>query len=365
MVPAPKTAIAAIATLFVCQLHFSISQAFLAQENCGKVDFSKRLGPVRSQLDQSWCFAETAADLIGYHLHLTPKLQVSAGDLVATYYLSDLKLARQSVASVAAGKAAPPQPAALNLNATLDEMEKLQAQYTGQNLTNRSGGFENRAIAMANFKGICTETQLPLADIKKISAENNQGAHLMARLENHQIRTDECEPLIDPQTCRPGTKCFAEYYNALNETAVRKSLDEVESKCSPRVPFRQLLFATSSLVEGKTRISDMQAIIDRNMTSERPVSITYSHCFLLNLSEGSTQQSCEHASTVVGRRRNRHSGLCEYKIRDSLGTSCEQYARRYRKSCAGGQFWIGRDELMKHVSDVTQILPDNEMQKAK
>jgi hypothetical protein len=57
-----------------------------------------------------------------------------------------------------------------------------------------------------------------------------------------------------------------------------------------------------------------------------------------------------HASVVVGRRPGARGG-CEYLVRNTWGTSCNQYAY----PCRAGEIWVPADELFENTYGVTWL----------
>ena len=260
-------------------------------------------------------------------------------------------------------KSAPEAEAGTYLQIIADQISAEQKVHFGQNFGDRRGGFVQQAIGAANFKGICREAQLPMSMASGISSENNEGFHAIARAEGRESRNVECQPAIDFKVCSLGSKCFTDFANKVNELAVRKSLEVIDAQCSPRKPFSQLLVAQTTGRDEDEGSKQLQTALDDSLTRSRPASLAYSHCFLLEKTDGLDPQTCAHASTIVGRRRNPLSGKCQYKIRDSFGESCVQYKSSYRKNCERGQVWVNSQELLEHSQDVTTILPDSEIRR--
>jgi hypothetical protein len=60
-----------------------------------------------------------------------------------------------------------------------------------------------------------------------------------------------------------------------------------------------------------------------------------------------------HSSVVVGRRRHPVTGVCQYKIRNSMGPDCSIYAPEIE--CENGHFWVSKDELEKNTKGISWI----------
>ncbi len=57
-----------------------------------------------------------------------------------------------------------------------------------------------------------------------------------------------------------------------------------------------------------------------------------------------------HASLIIGRRKNSRTGKCEFKLRNSWGTSCRFYSSDW--TCQGGNIWIDADKLAQSTGDI-------------
>ena len=56
-------------------------------------------------------------------------------------------------------------------------------------------------------------------------------------------------------------------------------------------------------------------------------------------------QNDRHASLIIGRKYNQETNSCEYLIRNSYGSSCNNYHPTLR--CKNGQFWLSEETLEK------------------
>lgn len=84
--------------------------------------------------------------------------------------------------------------------------------------------------------------------------------------------------------------------------------------------------------------------INSVLTAGKPMGLTY------NLKHV-TKTDGYHASTVMGRQwRN---GRCEFKIRNSWGTSCEYY--NHDMDCTRGSFWVSDEKFFDMALNLTFI----------
>jgi hypothetical protein len=64
-----------------------------------------------------------------------------------------------------------------------------------------------------------------------------------------------------------------------------------------------------------------------------------------------------HASVIIGKRISTDSGKCEFLVRDSFGSSCndEDGRPRYSLPCENGGVWVHARSLMKSTMSLSWI----------
>ena len=139
-----------------------LSSVYSLAGDCDPVDFSAEMGPVRNQGKTGWCYAFTAADLIGFEIGLTPAEQVSATDVAAATYLEnprelEARLSQMTTANLG-------YVTQLKRNMLIGAVRSLdanRAHWWGMPLAAREGGFEYLAIAVYNMRGgACLESKV-------------------------------------------------------------------------------------------------------------------------------------------------------------------------------------------------------------
>ena len=91
------------------------------------------------------------------------------------------------------------------------------------------------------------------------------------------------------------------------------------------------------------------AELDNVLSLNEPVSIGYDIDQLLKLPEDEASPY-PHASTVIGRRVNPETKVCEYQIKNSWGNSCP---KKSKIECHDGNLWVSKDVLKKSLSEVS------------
>jgi hypothetical protein len=108
--------------------------------------------------------------------------------------------------------------------------------------------------------------------------------------------------------------------------------------------------------------SEAQNKISSWLDSKNPQPIAIEYCgYLLTNgsnfrgvdSHGNRTKDCgEHASLVIGRRKNLQNGQCQFLIRNSWGKYCGGYSKDW--SCENGNVWVDANALSANVTSILQ-----------
>jgi hypothetical protein len=60
-----------------------------------------------------------------------------------------------------------------------------------------------------------------------------------------------------------------------------------------------------------------------------------------------------HSVLVIGARKNKKSGVCEYLIQNSWGAECGSVAKR---ECKNGKFWMEEEELLLNSNGISKVV---------
>ena len=96
----------------------------------------------------------------------------------------------------------------------------------------------------------------------------------------------------------------------------------------------------------EARVKDYLKEVNHILTSGKPLGISYNVKHI-------AKKSGLHASTVIARRWN--NGRCEYKIRNSWGSSCAAYKKEIQCESSEGTFWVNDETFFKMANGLTFI----------
>lgn len=88
--------------------------------------------------------------------------------------------------------------------------------------------------------------------------------------------------------------------------------------------------------------------LDDKLSNSEPALVYYAAKFLKE-NERLSYRNYNHFSAVIGRRFNKELNECEYLIRNSWGTDCSYYQKKYADKCTDGNIWIPRIDLLKNM----------------
>ncbi|MBX3021345.1 MAG: hypothetical protein KF799_06665 [Bdellovibrionales bacterium] len=335
---------------------FLLFSGFAAQsQDCAPVDHSARFGPVRDQGESGWCYAFAGADLIGERLGVKPPDMVSAFDLAAGYYATDLKDARKNIAALDFSGLSDGKRARTALTKIVTQIDDENQAYAGRSLADREGGDFFGPVATYNvLGGYCLESQLPSQDPNDTSSRDYVYRQI-ERLET--TATVSKTALCDEGRGSPGNlKALAEVVNASAFTEVRRSIDE---RCKPRHSMNPVVSNALPTETPRDKTLGMKRLDELLGSGDKGQSagIGYDSCRIVAKSDARKVQGerCDHVSVVVGRRKNPKTGACEYKVRNSWGTDCSGYDKRMVASCEGGYYWIEHSRLKSVLFEVAWV----------
>ncbi len=312
------------------------------------------MGPVRDQRDCTWCFAFVGADLLSQHLKQDPKNRVSAFDIGLQYYKTDTKGFLAAIENVWNKKFAQVYPDIVREN-TLNHFGWVLARA---NLENRSldvskmvGGWSRIGMALANEFGVCSENNLP-SEIP--AAFKDREDHILKTLQRAQARDTE-EKLAQSKNCTgisPLPPLFAveSLARAVDKENSKDILNSVQYRCRQRIPVPPFL-PQFYVLSGKENIS----LINKSLSLDVPVGIVYDSHKIFGKDARVTPVGYNHESSIVGRRWNKKTNQCEFKLRNSWGPDwCPKKAFPAHR-CEAGNVWLTDKELEPFIVATTSI----------
>ena len=288
-------------------LEQGIESAKQEEKKCSPTyDLSASMGPVDDQGPIGWCYAYTVADLISQKLGK----KVSAMDLA--------------------------------INSDRINIFNGATRIFGQL---PEGGFISRALNAANFYGVCADDRAHLSKDKKkkfmpedlVRIGEERGLLLSGKKKVCDTDIPEMFPsLLESQVLQIAEKSLQiDFLTNLKNQACRKRERKKQFSFTECKSFGASLADTAKHFE----------CIDKALASGSALYIGYNSGVLEN---PNIYQNIDnnHASSIVGRRFNKNTKVCEYLVRNSWGEKCDKYSRNY--TCEKGNIWIPRALLMKH-----------------
>lgn len=327
---------------------------------CTDRDLSTRMGPVRDQGEIGWCYANAAADLVGFKLNdqlRAPKSAVFTA-LIYNYHHQNDPIFEGGILKHAAEAALKPVWKADG------DLERLALGMCPSSVESEALAKTSRAPLRAKFR--------TLMDLKKLYDQGRTNPENHRRL-NERLEVFQREGNILGTIDRAGLlrafeisteKTFLlhfadllcgnqrEYNSNANITVVHRSSETTWTFAAPGRP--------SQKVVGKNNIwADIDAELNRNNI----VGVNYYQDFLLDGKIPYTLGEY-HSSVIVGRRWK--NGSCQYLVRNSWGRACTKTTPNGTKApfysplvaeCKDGNLWI-EEKHLRGVSDSVVFLVD-------
>ncbi len=319
--------------LFIAFLIPSLCLAFskTKQQDCSSIDLkNEALGATRNQKNVAWCYAFSAADMLGYHYH--PSEPISAADVAIAYNETGLgKLVRWFNVKI--------------INSKDDELKRVAHQT----------GFNKVALTHYMSEGWCPESVFPSEAWTKISQDNKMEqiplAQAMLEISSlHDIRSSLTAANL------PFYYQFknvdAEKFISLLQT---KSLSGFYSSLRRQVCQNdRLAFSEKRPVKMIVKHPGIFRNLSRQLELGNPVGLDYDSRILENSSHRGLKISELHTSMIVGRRWNTKAKTCEFQIRNSWGQDCSQrYDSTYE--CHEGHLWLPESNIYPSMTSLVYI----------
>lgn len=316
--------IAIILNLFVISI--SLQAQVLNKEECTNTDIQKTNPEMKDYFstpkDQGiigWCYAFVATDLLSakakiplssLHTSINYNYKVRKNPLRRWYYKSKTK----------------------NLDHSFNEVYEYGSVKTALKL-------------MVKNKKICSEKDLPYYQvfsdeiyylIKNLDQLKELRADKQISEEVACTKVQESLQIFDTDT--EDLKKLSIYFleNDLN-LAFNKLVDHV---CKDKeIPLQKYKIRTLKTPKVSKKIKKYFSQINKVLDSGNPIGISYDTKYI-------SPDPGSHSSTVIGRRWNNNK--CEYKIRNSWGSTCDQYKKEIQCNQEEGSYWIS-DSLYQEM----------------
>ena len=306
-----------------------------AQKDCSPLDLrNENLGQVRDQHQVAWCYAFTAADMVGYTFNEQEK--VSAADIAIGYNQTKLGLFVRW----------------LDLN-VIHRKDPITSRVAHQN------GFNKLALIKAMNDGFCPERIFPSESWTKMTRTQDGWTQSQSPLDQAMLEIAALHDIKNSLTAENipyfyhfknvnaqgfvqmlQTKNVAGFYSALRETVCRDDRRPTDYHWKVKM-----------VVKNPRIISK----ISEQLEMGRLVGLDYDSRILKDSSTPRLSLSELHTSSLLGRRWNETNNSCEFLVRDSHGTDCSvRYDRRY--DCEAGNLWLGESFIYRSMTSIVYML---------
>lgn len=350
-------------------LILSLAHAAPAKDTCSSVDLREKFGPVRDQGPMDSCYAFMSADLLAATAPEPLKSPLSAIQVAANF------AARTHASSAAAAKKTDV------IKWYSSELPREEDQRTFQDMHGKK--FEERinvgagqlslAIAESMDKPLCLESELPSEP--KTRHQADKATLLTDKLDMSDDGDDKDaydflyrsmrEPeksLIPelPETCKVCEKTKSPTLPKFTKTDLNPA---VRNWAAPLIAKKMTAQCKMKITIPSARVRDTYvdfvgaeelANLDSQLSKGNPVGIGYNVCDFMKPSDtAEKREGCPHASSIVGRKRNKKTGTCEYLVRNSYGEQCEGYNKGV--VCDKGYFWMSEKKLKDSVVEMVWV----------
>lgn len=318
---------------------------------CAERDFRAKLGTPRMQDGTSWCYANSAADLITQHIGE----RVSAIDLATTYLLVDeTQLRKNKDPQLRQYLERHPE-----FEKQLRESRKEDEAYQPNHILYPegmvdTGGRDDEAIVLANIKGLCLAAKLP-------AGEENLNKYLDAIREDY-ITNDHDDVPSGP---------IGAVENNFAKIMAHSFQKWVDQKCGRRVRPREALLphevkvaenlddfnhqVKNGKLEATAARASLVAELDRVLDDGKVAAIAYDSFDLYPRADTAKPGNGrgDHSSVVAARKKI--DGVCHYFVRNHFGATCG-YRKELDERCEkeNGGVWVTA-EALQHLYSVISI----------
>ena len=285
--------------------------AVIPEAQCPSVDLTTEFefGPVRSQRQLGWCYAYASSDLVSFYMKRT----VSPFDIALSVYRMRPNVQAGEVLRISTLSGA-------NLRETLAAIQKFGV-CDGTKFSAEGD------LAARNLPHV--ETTILEIYNEFASGRPNEEA-LLNRLRAEMVTWQPIFPSSTPE------QLFEALATMKNDPHPIFSL--IDSVCGERVRVPEMKYGWDA---SANKVESMR----QRLSEHTPVYIAYSEKSIDNLDYVG---AFGHASSVVGMRFDKQSQKCEFKIRNSYGSSWPQKAnKRLEGKYADGYIWLDEENMSR------------------
>ena len=302
-----------------------------SQSDCSQIDLrTEQLSHVRNQKKLSWCYAFSAADMLGYAYDLNEP--VSAADVAINYNSSDLGLFSRWLKETFGHRPSGG-----------DQDDFMMPHQTG---------FNKVALDRAMRDGYCPERIFPSELWVKLTKVNGRWM---------ESKTDLKTAMLDIYALLKNQSSFSKfnlpyYFRFKNVESEGAFYDLIKGATTSNFYAKlrnqvcrddRISFAESHKVLMTLKDGVAFTVLNRQLNKGRVVGMDYDARILSDSRNQSIRISELHTSVIVARRWSQVAQQCQYLVHDSHGNQCTRYDPSYE--CLGGQVWIDESKIYSNL----------------
>jgi hypothetical protein len=304
-------------------------------EECSPIDLrNETLAENRNQQDVAWCYAFTAADMLGHTFDSTERM--SAADIAIAYNQTKIaKLVRWVDVSFI----------------NRDGVTRASAHQTGFNAVALKKAMENGWCPESVFSSESWVKKTRTADGWKSESQPLAQAFLdiaVLHRKREKLNASNIPYFYSFKNIDAGT--FVQILNTKKLPNVYAGLRLAACR-DDRRPF-DYNWKVKMVVKNPKIFSR----ISEQLETGRLVGLDYDSRILENRHSRGFKINELHTSSIVGRRWNPEVKSCEYLIRDSYGTKCEYNNYDPSYDCESGNVWLSESQIYTSMTSIVYML---------
>ena len=329
--------------LFGVSLAFFCSTVAFAADDCATTpDLSKDLGVVHDQECSNWCGYFTATDMLTQKMRKTGHLK--NGERVHPLMVASATMIHEDKT---------PDPAAKDGGSPVGAFLAISYLKDLGNKVCREGDLSPETGLKNPIFTKSSQELKRLTDNPPPAPEGENFCDAPSKLIRERLSSEVFAAARGTwvsslrEACKTETPVF-KWWNQFDEPRYK----ELMSKNPP--PIKPKLAADfRGNIDNAFKLGTLPAVLFNAKFLHDPKRKRSAKDLECNQAMSASKVGSMHWATLVARRRN-VEGVCEYKLRNSTGKSCEGYLKP--EKCEDGYHWIPRDVLEEKMANVQYLL---------
>jgi hypothetical protein len=302
----------------------------ISKTDCQNVDYSKKFGEVRTSGGAEWCWANVAADMIGYAQGVNPPDRISTIDVALAHLSTKPTRIREILSGLNTAELEPLAPWFSNTARSAQDAMKNQSLYK---ITSSPAA---AILSYQNRAGLCLER-----DFSVVSPRSKTYIKDYIELVSSRIRTASIASTKQNCNQDAGAQTLQNFSNELNQIVLSQMEQDLQNQCKRQSQIKPMLPGIIDLKENPSR-GKATDYLKMGLKNGMPVAIGLNANVLTG---GPLSTNQDHAVIVTASRWNEDNQRCEFKARDSNGTDCNIYKSSLIQQCEGGYVWLSEQEI--------------------